>query len=111
MHSHGAFSIVGYEGETISHAVKARFATVGYLVFLMKMVFIAEICPIFLLCFGQNEDYVDILGILTKTLYGAHQHRFAAYWQELLGYVATHSQSLASCHYDDIFHSLIPLSP
>ena len=41
-----------------------------------------------------------------KTLYGAHQNRFARYRQELFGNLTSHAEALASGYYDYVIHFL-----
>ena len=67
-----------------------------------EVIFLAELAPIVLLGVGQYEDDADGFAVLTETLYGSHQDRLAVNGEELLRQVAAHTQSLSSCHNDDI---------
>ena len=104
--SHYAILIVRDERQSVLGRVEAGFAAIGYLVLDVEVVLFAELVPVCLLAFWQNQDDAQLWVVLMKTLDGAHQDRFACHWQKLLGNLASHAETLASGYYDYVIHIL-----
>lgn len=79
-------------------------ATISYLVLDAEMMLLAELVPVCLLTLRQNQDDVQCRVIFMKTLYGAHQDRFARYRQELFWNLTSHAEAFASGYYDYVIH-------
>ena len=79
-------------------------SAIGYGEDRSKGILLAELCPVVLLVFGQNEHDLHGGVELKKALDGVHQDGFAVDGKELLGDVASHAQSLSTGYDDDGIH-------
>ena len=104
VYANHALGIVGNQCQTVLHRMEASLAAIGQQVLHLEVIFFAELLPISLLRLGQHKDNLQVLGILAEPFQCPHQYGLPAYWQELLRNVATHSQTLAACHNNDIIH-------
>ena len=102
MDTYDSLGIVRNECQTVLHAMEARLATIGQLIFDIKVILLAEFLPIVLLCLGQHEDNLQGRGVLAETLDGTHQNRSPTYGQELLRNIASHPQAFTACNYNYI---------
>ena len=104
VNAYHTLGIVRHLGESVLHGVEASLTTIGQSVLHVEMIFLAELMPIVLLGFWQYQDNLQISIVLPESLQRPHQHRLATNGQELLGNVASHPQSLSSCHNYYVVH-------
>ena len=104
--TYDSLGIVRNECQTVLHAMEARLATIGQLIFDIKVILLAEFLPIVLLCLGQHKDNLQGRGVFTKALNSTHQYWPPTYGQELLRNIASHPQAFTACYDDDIFFIL-----
>ena len=104
VYANHALCVVGQGGNTILRRMETCGSSVYYLMIDFEMVLGTELAPIVLLFSWQNKDDAKLVVVLIETFYGVHKHRFAGNRQELLGKVAAHTQTLATCNDYDIVH-------
>ena len=72
----------------------------------LQMMPAAQVVPVIVLPLGKHYDDVHIGKHLAEAVDGVHEHRPPVEGQKLLGYIATHTQPLASRHqYGKPLHS------
>ena len=104
MDSHDAFHVIGDEAEPVLYGMETSLTTVSQLVGYIEMVVLAQLQPILLLRLWQYKDNLKVSRILPKPFEGSHKYRLSPNGKKLLGYVAAHTKTLATCYYDYIIH-------
>ena len=68
MDAHYAILVVWDERQSVLGRVEAGFAAIGYLVLDVEVVLLAELVPVCLLAFWQNQDDIQFWVVLMKAL-------------------------------------------
>ena len=105
VHAHYSIGIDGHQSQSVLYAVEARLATRCHLMRQREVVFATQLLPVFLLVSREDQNNPHVFIGLVEDTQCAHQHRFTTNWQELLGYVSTHSQTLSTSNYNYIIHN------
>ena len=70
-----------------------------------EVVLLADLSPVVLLLMWQHKYNLQLIAVGSKSLNGVHEHRLAVQWHKLLGQVASHAQSFAASHNNNVVHS------
>ena len=99
MHADHAPRSVGHKPKAVAYGMETRLTPGRHEAVGTETVVAAQPTPIVLLLAGQHEDDRHSGQSLAEAGDGVHQHRPAAYGDELLGQGGAHAQPLAPGHY------------